>query len=133
MAIVRASEIRGNSLDNLESKLNELRLELSKERSAAKAGVPKNPGRIRELRKSVARILTVINSGDFNKKSSGSKTKKKPKKEKTKQENKESKKETKEKTENKPKDKKESKDSKKEEKVEIVDTKVDEKESEDKK
>lgn len=44
-------------------KLNELRTELSKERATSEiGGMLKSPGRIREIRRSIARILTVKNS-----------------------------------------------------------------------
>jgi len=47
--------------NELKKKLSELRLELSKERGqVAMGGTVKNPGRIRELRKSIARILTIL-------------------------------------------------------------------------
>jgi large subunit ribosomal protein L29 len=43
-------------------KLAELRLELSKERAASEIGTVKNPGRIKDIRKTIARILTVENT-----------------------------------------------------------------------
>jgi len=47
-------------VEDLNKKLSELRLELSKELGSAKMGrAVKNPGKIKELRKSIARILTV--------------------------------------------------------------------------
>ncbi len=53
-------EIRKMSDEELKKKLAELRLELSKELGFAKMKRPvKNPGKIRELRKAIARILTV--------------------------------------------------------------------------
>nr|WP_245526755.1 50S ribosomal protein L29 [Methanothermus fervidus] len=50
------------SVKELEKKLEELRAEYSKEESkAAASGAPDNPGRMRELRRTIARILTIIN------------------------------------------------------------------------
>ncbi|HDJ96717.1 MAG TPA: 50S ribosomal protein L29 [Candidatus Aenigmarchaeota archaeon] len=61
MAILKAKKIREMSDNELKKKLSELRLELSKERGqVAMGGTVKNPGRIRELRKSIARILTIL-------------------------------------------------------------------------
>ena len=62
MAILRASEVRDMSLEELKEKLEELRMELLRERSkAAAVGTPENPGRVRELRRTIARIMTIIN------------------------------------------------------------------------
>jgi len=45
-----------------EEKLQQLRNELAKERAAIASGTrPENPGRIREIRKTIARILTIQN------------------------------------------------------------------------
>jgi large subunit ribosomal protein L29 len=61
MAILRASEVRDMSMEELREKLAELRAELLRERSkTAAVGVPENPGRVRELRRTIARILTVM-------------------------------------------------------------------------
>jgi len=49
------------SNEQLASKLSELRLELAKLRAQVRSGAVKNPGRIRELKRSIARILTVLN------------------------------------------------------------------------
>jgi large subunit ribosomal protein L29 len=61
MAILRADEIRDMSLDEMRSKLREFRSELTRERSVAAAGGSlENPARIRELRRTIARILTIM-------------------------------------------------------------------------
>ncbi len=60
MAVIRKKEIR--KLDEKESrkKLEELRLELSKERAKINIGASvTSPGRIRELRRGISRILTI--------------------------------------------------------------------------
>lgn len=61
MSLIRNKEIREMSQEERESKLRELRNELMHERGvAAMGGAPPNPGKIRALRTSVARILTII-------------------------------------------------------------------------
>ncbi len=60
MAIVRAKEVREMSDDQIEKQLKDLRNELLKERAiTATGGAPESPGRIRELRRTIARILTI--------------------------------------------------------------------------
>jgi large subunit ribosomal protein L29 len=55
-------EIREMSNEEREEKLQELRTELSKLKTMIKAGgAIENPGRTRVLKKTIARILTVIN------------------------------------------------------------------------
>ena len=62
MAILRTSEIREMNTDERRSKLAELRNELLHERGvAAMGGAPVSPGKIRSLRASIARILTIMN------------------------------------------------------------------------
>lgn len=62
MAILRPDEIRDMSDSELEEQLNDLQLELSQERGQiAVGGFPENPGRIREIRRTIARIKTVQN------------------------------------------------------------------------
>lgn len=60
MAILRTKEIREMSDEQIEKQLKDLRNELLKERAiTATGGAPENPGRIRELRRTIARILTI--------------------------------------------------------------------------
>ncbi|MDI6806601.1 MAG: 50S ribosomal protein L29 [Candidatus Aenigmarchaeota archaeon] len=60
MAILKAKDIRKMKPEELKKRLQELRLELAKELGNVKMGRPiKNPGRIRELRRTIARILTI--------------------------------------------------------------------------
>ncbi len=60
MAILRAKQMREMSDEELDKKLADLRMELMKERAKAKVGgVPDNPGRMREIRLTIARILTI--------------------------------------------------------------------------
>ena len=61
MSLIRSSEIREMNAEERESKLSELRVELMHERGvAAMGGAPPNPGKIRALRTSIARLLTII-------------------------------------------------------------------------
>ncbi|MDI6819377.1 MAG: 50S ribosomal protein L29 [Candidatus Hodarchaeaceae archaeon] len=61
MAILRPDEIRDMSIEEMKAKLRELRAELARERAVAAAGGSlENPGRIRELRHTIARILTIM-------------------------------------------------------------------------
>jgi large subunit ribosomal protein L29 len=61
MSLIRSKEIRDMSAEEREVKLKELRDELMHEKGvAAMGGAPPNPGKIRALRTSVARMLTII-------------------------------------------------------------------------
>ncbi len=60
MVIHRAKELRNMPLEELDKTIHELRFELMKERGKVSVGgVPDNPGRIRELRRTIARALTI--------------------------------------------------------------------------
>ncbi len=60
MAILRSEEIRDMSQEEMDDKIFELRSELLRERSKiASGGVADNPGRIKEIRRTIARILTI--------------------------------------------------------------------------
>ena len=60
MPILRVKEIRDMTSEERVKKLNELRTELMRLRTMVKAGgTIENPSRIRELRKAIARLLTV--------------------------------------------------------------------------
>jgi len=60
MPILRTKDIRAMSSKERREKLAELRTELARLRTMVKAGGSiDNPSRIRELRKTIARILTV--------------------------------------------------------------------------
>jgi large subunit ribosomal protein L29 len=61
MAIIKKSKIREMADAELKAKLFEFQKELNTERGMlASGGRTSNPGKIRELRKSVARVLTII-------------------------------------------------------------------------
>ncbi|MEK6810869.1 MAG: 50S ribosomal protein L29 [Candidatus Thermoplasmatota archaeon] len=60
MALLRTKEIRTMDAEARVEKLKELRSELMHERGvAAMGGAPPSPGKIRALRKNIARILTI--------------------------------------------------------------------------
>jgi len=62
MSIIRADDIRDMNPSEMESKLDELRFELARERALLATGsAPENPGRIRELKRTIARLSTIIN------------------------------------------------------------------------
>lgn len=61
MVILRSKEIRELSPSDLQAKLNELHAEYDTlVGKGAVAGVD-NPGKIRETRRTIARVLTIIN------------------------------------------------------------------------
>jgi len=60
MALLRTKEIRAMDTAARDKRLRELRDELMHERGvAAMGGAPPNPGKIRALRKNIARIYTI--------------------------------------------------------------------------
>ena len=80
MPILRVKDIRAMSQGDRRKKLNELQTELVRLRTMVKAGGSvENPARIRELRKTIARILTIENE-PVKKEEEKAKTKKEKKK-----------------------------------------------------
>ncbi|MEM3011723.1 MAG: 50S ribosomal protein L29 [Candidatus Bathyarchaeia archaeon] len=62
MPIIRVKEIREMSSEERRKKLNEFRTELLRLKTMVKAGgAVENPARIKELRRAIARILTIEN------------------------------------------------------------------------
>jgi len=62
MPIMRMKEIRDMSEEERKRRLMELRTELVRMRTMVRAGgAVENPSRIRELKRTIARILTVMN------------------------------------------------------------------------
>lgn len=60
MAILKTDEVRNMNSTERQDELDKLRLELVRERAVASAGgAPENPGRIREIRRTIARIKTI--------------------------------------------------------------------------
>ncbi len=62
MVIVRSKEIRAMEVEEIQKKLEELQAEHSKivSKSAA-AGIYDNPGEVKELKRTIARVLTILN------------------------------------------------------------------------
>jgi len=59
--VIKAKEIRDFSPEERREKLNELKNELMHEKGvAAMGGSPPSPGKIRQLRMSIAKILTIM-------------------------------------------------------------------------
>ena len=64
MAIIRYKEIGNLSEKDLESKFNELKNELIKAKAQVATGSAiENPGKVKEIKRTVARILTFKNQG----------------------------------------------------------------------
>ena len=62
MAILKASEIRELSVEEMKGKIAELKRELMKEGvNKSTGGAPSNPGKISETKRTIARILTIMN------------------------------------------------------------------------
>ena len=60
---IRAKQLRQMNKDEVEERLKSLKESLLKERaSVAMGGAPTNPGKIRSLRRQIARINTVLES-----------------------------------------------------------------------
>ena len=59
--VLKAKEIRDLTTEERREKLNELKSELMHERGvAAMGGSPPSPGKIRQLRMNIAKILTIM-------------------------------------------------------------------------
>jgi len=60
MAILRSEEIRKMNLDERQDELDKLVMELIRERAVTSAGgAPESPGKIKEIRRTIARIKTI--------------------------------------------------------------------------
>ncbi|MEM7813391.1 MAG: 50S ribosomal protein L29 [Candidatus Aenigmatarchaeota archaeon] len=57
---MKLKDMRKLSADQLAAQLRDARLELAKERAASEIGTVKSSGRIRALRKTIARIHTLL-------------------------------------------------------------------------
>ena len=59
--VIKSKEIRAFTPEERKEKLDELKRELMYERGvAAMGGSPPSPGKIRQLRTSIARLLTIM-------------------------------------------------------------------------
>jgi len=62
MVILRSKEIRAMEIEEIQKKLDELKAEYAKNVSkSAAAGVNEDPGKIKELKRTIARVNTIIN------------------------------------------------------------------------
>lgn len=62
---LRAKQLRQMNKDEVEDRLKSLKESLLNERaSVAMGGAPTNPGKIRSIRRQIARIMTVLGSED---------------------------------------------------------------------
>ena len=62
MPIIRLKDIKGMSAEERTEKVSEFRAELARLKTMVRAGgAVENPARIRELRKAIAKILTIEN------------------------------------------------------------------------
>jgi len=62
LAILKKKQLKQMAQTDMINRLNELRLELAKERGQiAIGGTPSNPGRVKEIRKTIAKLLTELN------------------------------------------------------------------------
>jgi large subunit ribosomal protein L29 len=83
MPILRLKEINNMSSEDRTKKLSEIRAELARLKTMVRAGgAVENPARIRELRKAIAKILTIENENKLGLRQTEGKAAKKGKKEK---------------------------------------------------
>jgi large subunit ribosomal protein L29 len=60
MAILKSKDARKLSRSELDKKVGELRLEIAKEKASIAIGAPvSSPGRMGEMKKTIARVLTI--------------------------------------------------------------------------
>ncbi len=60
MAIIRKRDLKNMTSGDVDKKLAELKMELSKQLGSVEiGGTVKSPGKIKEIRKTIARLLTI--------------------------------------------------------------------------
>lgn len=60
MAILRSDEIRKMNPDERQEELDKILMELIRERAVASAGgAPESPGKMKEIKRTIARIKTI--------------------------------------------------------------------------
>jgi large subunit ribosomal protein L29 len=68
MAIINKEEMGHMSVEDAQVKIEELRKELLKENAVIAGGTtPKSPGKVRQMKKTIARLMTKINKEKKNK------------------------------------------------------------------
>jgi large subunit ribosomal protein L29 len=81
MAIIRLKEIQAMSSEDRAKKLVDLRAELARIKTMVKAGgAVENPTKVREIRKTIAQILTVENESKLGIRKGAEEKEEKPKK-----------------------------------------------------
>jgi large subunit ribosomal protein L29 len=69
LAILKRKELRSLGSEELKDKLKQLKSELSTEKGSVASGTkPDNPGKIKEIKRTIARILTVLHEREGGKK-----------------------------------------------------------------
>ncbi len=67
MAIMTTEEIRNSSEEELKERMNDMKKEIVEERGQIETGgFADNPGRIKEMKRTIARIKTVLNERSSN-------------------------------------------------------------------
>lgn len=62
MAILRTDEIRDMNEDELKEKVRDLKTEIMEERGQIETGgFADNPGRLKEMKRTIARVKTILN------------------------------------------------------------------------
>ncbi len=60
MAVLKSRDARKLSREDLDKRANELRLEVAKEKANIAIGAPvSSPGKMRDMKRTIARILTI--------------------------------------------------------------------------
>lgn len=67
MAIQKKKELKQMNKESLKSNLDELKKELMKLNTRRATGSLDNPGKIKQIKKTIARILTLLNQKSENK------------------------------------------------------------------
>lgn len=68
MAIINKKELKNMNKEDLKAKLQEIRKELIKENAQIAVGTtPKSPGQIKQMKKTVARIIQLLNKKEVEK------------------------------------------------------------------
>lgn len=60
MAIIKMRRLREMTSDELNERLRELKLELSKELASSEIGTAKNPAKIKNVKRTIAKIETIL-------------------------------------------------------------------------
>ncbi len=62
VALLKKRQLKELNREDIQKRLGELRLELAKEKGQiAIGGTPTNPGKVKEIKRTIARILTELN------------------------------------------------------------------------